>query len=398
MSRSTRFLETIAVGALTVPLIVLPALTPLTVALAGSWFRLDSEHYIVLLAIWLVTLVHLLVFLSVLNGANPERSMLDHPVGPNFDVDEDTLYRFAGFLFVVGLLGLGTNMLRVVRSGVSPFGSGRTYELTFGASTVTNYMFFSLGYLAGAGPIFMAALTKKWQKRRVAWISIVSGIALIFHSVKSTILFPILIAVSAALVTGRRVRLRTWILLATAIAGGFALSNFLVRAGAEPLFAAVFRLVLLYITPAYSNFFAEVQSGSPLSFGANSLHFVRSAIERIPGFAFSAGGEGPGLVLVDEAFNTGTIFREAFRDYGWLGVYWYAFLIALYLAITIVVHSRKRSLASTYWFAVTTVQTLFIFWGNHFVKFQFLFWIGLSVVTNVVCRKRRPLAFRVYNN
>lgn len=303
-------------------------------------------------------------------------------------------------IFSVAQLGFIINLSRLLSSDISSLvGGGRSWELAFGKSTITNYMYFLNGYLVANYPLLKLAFAPSATKSKfVKTLCFISFTSLFFHGVKGTVLFPLIIAYYLSRIININIKLLNLrsIIVFTVI---LFISNSYLRDTTmlEGNFShRISKKILLYLTPGYANLQKQTEKESNLAMGKMSL----GPLGNIP-MLLSTGqghretnrstarvsGTNIRLELIDEAYNTGTILRSAYIDFDYHGFFIYTILIGLYMALTLSWSTRYGSTFFNFLFAVALTQLLFCFWGNHFTRAQYIYWLLVSLTQHIFTRR-----------
>lgn len=296
-----------------------------------------------------------------------------------------TGWRVLCFFWIVAQIAFYLNLYRVLSEGVL-LGSGRLYELTFGRYTLINYLYFINGFIVAAYPIFSLLLQEK--KKVLRFMFFLSLLSLPFHGVKSTLIFPVLIAFFCDAIIFKRFNRKIIVSITFVIIFSFFMSA-VVREGDADSFTYIFEKILLYLSPSYSNLelqlsLAPLYSEGRLSFGFFNafFDFVSNGFQRASDRFDTSQIRGTdySVALVNPAYNTATIFRSGYLDFGYPGLVLISTLISIYLFMIQCICSRNFNLATVFIASVCTVQTLFLFWDNHFFRYQYFWWYFIAFV------------------
>lgn len=288
----------------------------------------------------------------------------------------------SGLLFTIGQIAFAMNLLRVLSElGLSAYAiaSAKSIELTFGASSFVNYLFFLNIPAACIGAYLIASGRTTW---RLVLLVLCAIISLGFTGIKSTMIFgSCMVLLVYVLVKRPRI---AWI----AFAGiAMAVITFALFIGVNIGPAALLELstdatladrVLLiargYVFNNYINLDLEFSQRDSYAYGKYTFFFISKLLDpNLIGYY-----DADDLLVVDQGFNMGTFVREYFVDFGVPG----ALLIPLILgALTGSVSNAwkyKRMPRHAITLAVLLTACLFAFFGNQFVRLQFLYVIGVA--------------------
>lgn len=350
-----------------ISLCIIPLLSIFTGIMEDPVFRLTFFQIMILVLIFAIIFLYMHLLLRIFPQSEQQEVIYD----------ERKLFNWSVVLVIIGQIAFAINMLRVLKSGISIFSSGREYELVFGQSTIINYFYYLNGFFVSISPIVLHLIRRK--KYRVILIALLlpAVISTLFHGVKSTIIFPFLVASFTYWIVNKKIPKMLILVSGVFIIASFVFVNMVVRYGQDNIFEGVFKLILLYLTPSYSNLFYEINHYPQLDFGLHSFDIIYQFIEFFdPNYIKPT----PTHYYVDPKYNVGTIFRAAFNDFGYLGFIYYISLISFYLALVVNHYKKRISISSIFILGLTSVQVLFIFWGNHFLKVQFIYWIIISIL------------------
>ncbi|MGY3895337.1 O-antigen polymerase [Aeromonas enterica] len=376
--------------AISFALIVIPILSfPLSL-LRGDQWSLSLEMWIIIILMYSY-ISFLLLFLSIYIQDSSKGNVRQYSL-PNYKFLSRG-WCFLKFLWFLSQIAFIFNLSRVIGDG-SLVGGGRSYELSFGKYTLVNYLYFINGFIVGSSPLLMKLFP---DKRKVLWMmTIFSFMSLPFHGVKSTIIFPIVIAVFCDATINRRYNRKLLILLVVSICIAFFLSIFF-REGDGISFNYIFEKILLYLSPSYSNLQLQMQSepfftGGKLTFGfVDGIYdFISNGFQRASDRfdTTSIRGTNFDVLLVDDAYNTATIFRAGYLDFGYLGLLIVCNAVVAYLLVVQYIGNKSYNFFSVYVVSVSLVQALFMFWDNHFFRYQYIWWQMLALIFHFCCKYR----------
>jgi oligosaccharide repeat unit polymerase len=312
----------------------------------------------------------LLFFFGSLLGSiiNPRRSGVSKSISPSF------VY----FLFIVGFVAFLINVIRVfLELGFLAYvtADSKAIELTFGRHTTINYLFFLLMIVPS---LCLLSTIPRFIKFPLILTCLV---CLTFSGIKSTFIFGLSITLFTYLqVFGLHLRFLILVVpgvlfLITAMfafvnmAGDFALEKY-------------FMLLYGYIGINYKNFELELAVRDSFTYGKYTFFFLTKLLDSKYSGGYYASSD---FNLLNVDYNMGTVLREFFVDFNLLGM----FLILLLLGV---VSGFVYKLARIYGGAVCVVSSilltacLFAFFGNQFIRLQFLWLLSLVIVIGILSR------------
>ena len=86
------------------------------------------------------------------------------------------------------------------------------------------------------------------------------------------------------------------------------------------------------------------------------------------------------FLLIDKNFNMGTFLREYYVDFGAVGALGMPLFLGMCCGLTRVWFLRRRSVAAVVALSVLLTASLFAFFGNQFVRLQFIYVIFMAAV------------------
>lgn len=357
------------------------------------WF-LKIEDLLFVFSIYILFMINITVI-----NFNLEKTSSQYELKYTSYYNEKRLFRIVTFIFIFGLLGFVLNFYRVISSVsiIEIIGEGRQYELLFGKYTLINYLYFLNGLIVSMYIILKSIIIDNKKRKMLKFMFIISFISLLFHGVKGTIIFPLVILFFSYILIEKKVPKSIYLFFILIVFLVFFM-NFYMRAGDEISSNAIeliLKKIFLYLTPAYSNLFYEMSFDSTFTGGTYTFGIFTMLWDYISnGFVKSSTFDpltskltGQGLNLVHPGYNTGTIFREAYFDFSYAGIFLYIFFISLYIVLIYKLYMRYNNIFFIYWLSVTSTCLLFIFWGNHFVRIQYIYWIFLSLFIHFLTKK-----------
>lgn len=282
------------------------------------------------------------------------------------------------FLFLVGFVAFLINLSRVLLElGFLAYitADSKAIELTFGRHTAINYLFFSLMVVPS---LCLLSTIPRFIKLPLVFICLV---CLTFSGIKSTFIFGLSITLFTYLqVFGLRMRFLIFVvpgvlLLITAMfafvnmAGDFALEKY-------------FMLLYGYMGINYKNFELELAVRDSFTYGKYTFFFLTKLLDSKYSGGYYASSD---FNLLNVDYNMGTVLREFFVDFNLFGM----FVILFFLGI---VSGFVYKIARIYGGAVCVVSSilltacLFAFFGNQFIRLQFLWLLSLIIIVGFLSR------------
>ena len=250
-------------------------------------------------------------------------------------------------------------------------------EVTFGAHTLLNYAFFLNLYAAG-----LAAYLRNRGGRRglLALVLSVAVVELLFTGIKSTFLFGLMITTLVAMLT-REERISGLLLRSLALLGAVVLAFFLVNVGLgggggsaeDGVFTGgLLRVIQRYFTPNYLNLDLELAVRQTFTHGKYTFWFVTKLFDpSIRGY-FDTGD----FFLRNADDNMGTFLREYWVDFGAAGVILVPPILGALCGGLRRWWIRGDRAAAALCLGVASTACAFAFFGNQFVRLQFI-WVAV---------------------
>lgn len=288
----------------------------------------------------------------------------------------------AAVMFVVGQAAFAVNLLRVMTvlgpSAYATAGS-KSIELTFGASSIVNYIFFLNIPAACIGAYLIASGRYTW---RTAVLVICAVASLGFTGIKSTMIFGSCMVLFVYVLVKRPGM--AWLLGAAA---AMALVTFMLFVGVNIGPAALLELgsndalaerVLLigrgYVFNNYINLDLEFAQRDSYAFGKFTFFFISKLLDpSLVGYY-----DADDLLVVDPAFNMGTLLREYFVDFGVPGALGIPFVLGALTGLVSNAWTYGRLPRHAITLSVLLTACLFAFFGNQFVRLQFIYVVMVS--------------------
>lgn len=291
-------------------------------------------------------------------------------------------------LFAAGQIAFAINLARVLSSlGLSAYvsASSKAIELTFGSSSLLNYVFF-LNMPAACIAAYLVAA------RRTTWpcipIMLVATLSLAFTGIKSTMIFGSCMVLLVYMLV-RRPGMAWLAVAATGMAAVTAAlfiavnvaPTALAQLGADSgIVDQVLQIVRGYVFNNYINLDLELAQRDSYTFGKYTFFFVSKLLDpNLVGYY-----DSDELLVVDSAFNMGTFLREYFVDFGILGALLIPFILGAITGLVANAWNSKELPRHVVTLAVLLTACLFAFFGNQFVRLQFLYVIFMAYAADLL--------------
>lgn len=310
-----------------------------------------------------------------------KRSRYDDPTYA-VDVPTRELTVVAGSLFAIAQTAFAINVLRVL-SQLGPTAytsaSSKAIELTFGASSLVNYLFFLNIAAACLGAYLIGSGRASWRMvLMVLW-----GVACLgFTGIKSTMIF------GGCMVTLVYVLVRRpsvgWV-AAAGVLGALVVMGLFIGVNIGPaallelkldtaLADRVLMIVQGYILNNYLNLDLELGQRDTWAYGKYTFFFISKLLDpKLAGYY-----DVQDFLVVDRAFNMGTLLREYFVDFGVPGALLIPFILGGLTALVSGAWQTRRMPRHSIILAVLLTACMFAFFGNQFVRLQFLYVIAAA--------------------
>ncbi len=299
--------------------------------------------------------------------------------------------------FMLGMIGFTLNINNVIQAGGFSLYRDlgfRDVETIFGQSTLVNYLYFLLPLVLLIGMIHQCRFG---YTRSITLLMTLSFIGLFFHGTKSTIVFPVVIALIAFFYSRRSVRpkmvfitLGLLLICFQIITIGRNLPYMLARD--EDLFTILtVRLddLFLYFSPGFANLQEEILNLKNFRGGVESFQFAGELVNFILGKREGITQtvfEGEQFYMFNDAYNTGTFLREHYRDFGFVGVAAFSFVYGLISNLFYCRFLEETSIRNVALYSIISLMLLISFFSNHYFKIQYWYWIFVITIADVVAR------------
>jgi oligosaccharide repeat unit polymerase len=308
----------------------------------------------------------------------------------------DGVNRVVLLLFALGQAGFLINLWRVHSTlGLGAYigSSAKDIEVVFGANTAVNYIFF-LNMVAAAMAAFLLASRcgRWWILPVLMWAVLCLG----FTGIKSTLIFgaciTIFVYTVVRQVTIARLALSAVVLLGTALVL-FAVVNVGTGAVMEAAsFESVLERVLWsargYVYNNYVNLDLELTLRSNYTYGEFTFFFVSKLLDpQISGYF-----DTDDFIVLDKDYNMGTLIREYFVDFGVPGALLIPTSLGVVTALIANQWRRRRRLGHAIALGVLWTACAFAFFGNQFVRLQFIYVVLVAYLLDAWMSARGKVA------
>jgi len=294
--------------------------------------------------------------------------------------------------FLLGLVGFGINLFRVlIAGGLSLYvQGGRVAELTFGANTIINYLFF-LNMLVV--PLVVFSLITYGSRLRVILCGCCSLVFLFFHGVRGTLIFSIVIAFWVAALMRNRLEGKHIVAILLVGLVGFSLvteirdphTYWVSDINLKTIVAHSAERIYTYIAPNYANLQKELLECNQLYMGDACLRYLFHGNI----FSFSVP-----FHVVDPSFNAGTYLRPYWKDFGIAGILLAPFVIGAITTFVFLQFIRSPSQYMLFIYSIILTMISFTFWYNEFLRMQFIYFMVILYFIELVRRR----SYRKQNN
>ncbi len=310
----------------------------------------------------------------------------ESPIGSRFgsNSEEKKYDTLITIFFIIGMIGLMLNLGHVmVAGGLSLYWQlgFRDVETIFGKNTIINYLYFLNPLVIILGTAYAKKFGSSWK---ITLFSALSFLALFFHGIKSTIVFPTIIAFIVFVLLSKKIKRRTILLFFLCVFLGFQVVT--VGRNLPELkdkdFAEIVTYrqseIYLYYTPSFANLQEELLKFRDFTGGTETLGFVKSIIDF---FFFNKRDDKERMdtvepyYLVNEAYNVGTYLRDPYRDFGYIGIIIFPFLYGFFTTLFYCNYLLHPSIRNLVIYSIFALMILISFFSNHFFKIQYYYWI-----------------------
>jgi oligosaccharide repeat unit polymerase len=274
------------------------------------------------------------------------------------------LFLFGTVLFLKNLTNVVSTYGLNAYVSVSP----KDIELAFGSSTIMNYLFFINMIL----PSIITLLIRQ-NLLKPTWyiLAFLCLVYLGFTGIKSTLLFGLSIFAMTFFLCQKKIPIKLLVVFTMFVLGLiyalFLVVNVGLSSEAGLSFEAFLELIFGYVGYNYLNLDLEINSRQEYMLGKYTFVFITKLVEPEMRGGYFASTD---LILTNPNFNMGTFLREYFVDFGYIGSMIVVGIIAAYGAV-LQKFIRFKSYALV-WFSIYLTAALFAFFGNQFIRLQFI--------------------------
>ena len=325
-------------------------------------------------------LLSYMVFITLLLGINFSVIIMNSIkiIEPRFENVYSCKFISFSFYFTatLSILSFSANFVRVIGIGgvATLFNNPRLYELTFGANTLINYIYF-----LNVPSIIFFLMKKKYGDLRKIDFLIVTILVLIsfFHGIKFTIFDTILIPALFSILSlniDTRINLRKYVKLFTPMILVFLLFTHFVRGASGKLLDAF----IGYIAPSYVNLLYSI-SVEPISF-----NFVLKLFwpYLIPYPFTSISTMNPVGFILNPKYNMPTgilIMYESLNFLGLIFVPLFLMLISKFL-----MRNKRKNIVFMFTNTIFHYCLLFLFWSWSFTKLKYIYYVLFFIIWSFV--------------
>lgn len=310
-----------------------------------------------------------------------------------FETQGDRYYKVTILvLFFAAQVGFLTNLMRVI----STYGStayfivnSKDIELSFGKSSFINYIYFLNIYVAALCTYYVTRVRRHFFLYLILFTSILE---LLFIGIKSTFIFGSMICFFVYILAKRSMKSMILPSLALLISVGFlfAIVNLSLLSNgtgedSTRFVTLIYEAIENYIYYNYINLDLEIAKRSVYTWGEYTFFFISKIYN--PGMVGYY--DSLDFILLDPDYNMGTLLREYFVDFGIVGALLIPFMLGNISAYVIL---RLRTTFSQKHFifaAVLMTASAFAFFGNQFVRLQFIYIVMVAYSVDVFARLSR---------
>lgn len=331
----------------------------------------DYQTYLVLgFSTWVSVLIVLIVD-QILSGGHS----LKIPI--SVDYNQGTLRKVYYFFSLLSIAGTIVNFSHVGYSFNLLLVSPRQYELTFGSSTLMNYLYF-----LNIPALCLYIYLRNKQNAKVPAAKLINVVLVtisVFHGVKFTVFDTVLIPLFFFYYsTDRPINYGRLILILTLLILFYLGFSTYIRGGED----SPVEQILSYILPNYYNLAYSLET---TPFQWDGLNIIMP--DKIPGFFDPFYKYGPGGFMLNEKYNMQTAYISYYR-FGWMFGPMIFLLIITYVR-RLYKFRFRRSLVSSFVLAYIDYCLLFAFFFHAFTKTKYVYYIFIFVVLHLVTKSRR---------
>lgn len=282
--------------------------------------------------------------------------------------------RLVYLIFVIATLASMFSLnsaLKTVALNTFLVGDARALEISFGGSTVRNYLMFMLMIV----PSLLIAIRDKTSFIEKI-IILLCFLQLPLIGIKSTTLFATTITFFSWYIYRRPsifiVTLSIFIIFLLVVL-------LFVFVNMANKFDFIWFLDLLrgYIASNYENLDLELSSRNNFLFGKYTFFFITKLFD--PEYAAGGFFVANDLFLHDENYNMGTTLREFFVDFGYLGTFVVLIVLSFFGGFVYRLNINNQSVTLSLLLSIFLTACTFAFFANQFIRLQFI-WLGIVVI------------------
>lgn len=285
------------------------------------------------------------------------------------------------FLSFLTFVGLGFNLLNVVRSGFSPqllVINPRLYEELFGFNVLVNYLYF-LNIPAVLVFIYLIKVQEvkvRFGKILVFFLIIISG----FHGIKYTIFDSFLIPGFFYLLVSRDTKIKYMAGVLGLLGGIYSVFSMYVRGG---YFDSQLMNFISYIIPNYLNMFYNIET-YPYQF---TPFYNLLLPDKIQALVPSALNMNPGVnstYSINPSYNMYTALDFLYTDFNLLGPLFFIliFSVAIYLY-----NNKYKNILILYLLVDIIYNFNMSFYTYSYIKIKYFYYIGVFLVVHLLCKQ-----------
>jgi oligosaccharide repeat unit polymerase len=335
-----------------------------------------------------------MIFVVLLLGVNISALFMNTVKIKKARYESEYSTQFISFSFyvtaVLSILAFLVNYIRVLSIGGIEvlFINPRLYELTFGANSVINYIYF-----LNVPSLIFLLLKKRYGyiKKIDLLIALVLVLISIFHGIKFTIFDTVIIPALFSILSlnkSNKINLSKYFKLFTPMIGVFLVFNQFVRGSSGKLTEAF----LGYILPSYVNLLYSV-SIEPVSFNFVLKLFWPSLIQ-YPLTDISI--MNPVGFMLNPKYNMPTGILIMYETFNYLGLIFIPLI--LMLISKFLMKNRHKNIVYMFTNTMFHYCLLFLFWSWSFTKIKYIYYVVFFILWSfshsVITRSKKIRLFK----
>jgi len=339
-------------------------------------------------------LLSYMIFVVLLLGVNISALFMNTVKIKKARYESEYSTQFISFSFyvtaVLSILAFLVNYIRVLSIGGIEvlFINPRLYELTFGANSVINYIYF-----LNVPSLIFLLLKKRYGyiKKIDLLIALVLVLISIFHGIKFTIFDTVIIPALFSILSlnkSNKINLSKYFKLFTPMIGVFLVFNQFVRGSSGKLTEAF----LGYILPSYVNLLYSV-SIEPVSFNFVLKLFWPSLIQ-YPLTDISI--MNPVGFMLNPKYNMPTGILIMYETFNYLGLIFIPLI--LMLISKFLMKNRHKNIVYMFTNTMFHYCLLFLFWSWSFTKIKYIYYVVFFILWSfshsVITRSKKIRLFK----